>query len=556
MIVSSNREAGRLMSRMAAGVASFAVVAALLTTPLSAAASPLPSYDKGKPVPGRSAAAGATSTDPASSKTVPAAQASLPTPGDFEVSTPQDDSAKKLTITGPGHSSATTAGPWQALGNSGLAAAPTVPTGNSAGKQTRGTVSDPISKAQVTIVDEATAKKRGLTGLTLAVSRVDSGTVPAPLAIRIPKKELDAVYGADYASRLHWSETASSGSKTATPIPVPATVDIATDSVVITPMLSASPMMVAAASAPVSSTGTGSFAATSLKPSGAWDVSAQTGDFSWSYPLTVPPTPAGPSPSVALTYDSQSVDGETGSTNNQPSAIGEGWSLGGGGFIERSYVPCAIDNGASGPVTTSGDECWKTDNATISVGGHSGQLVKDTTTGVWKLQSDDNTRFEHLVGTAAGCAANGTYDTDCWRMTTTDGTQYYFGLNQLPGWASGKATTNSAWTVPVFGNDPGEPCHNTTFATSSCAQAWRWNLDYVVDVHGNAEAFYYDAQTNMYSANGATAASYVRGGELDHIDYGFTTGNAYATNAASGKVVLGYDAYGRCSMWSSSPPRT
>ncbi|MFE4949603.1 RHS repeat-associated core domain-containing protein [Leifsonia sp. NPDC056665] len=450
-----------------------------------------------------------------------------------------------MTTRSAGRDVASTTGAWQPVGDTGLAVAPTTIEPGPLVAQTKGAISSSTDKVRVSIVDSATAKKRGLSGFTLSVARDDLGTTGARVAIRIPKKELDSVYGADYSSRLVWSQVAASGGKARTA--VPATADAATGSVVITPMISAAPMMVAAAAAPVSSSGTGSFAATSLKPSSSWDVSAQTGDFSWSYPLAVPPTPAGPSPSVALAYDSQSVDGETGSTNNQPSAIGEGWSLAGGGFIERSYVPCAIDNGASGPVTTSGDECWKTDNATISVGGHSGQLIKDATTGVWKLQSDDGTRFEHLVGSAAGCSSNGTYDTDCWRMTTTDGTQYYFGLNQLPGWASGKPTTNSTWTVPVYGNDPGEPCHNSTFATSSCVQAWRWNLDYVVDVHGNAEAYYYDTQTNLYSANGTTATSYVRGGELDHIDYGFTTGNAYATNAASGRIVFGYDAYGRCS---------
>ena len=537
--------------RTTAVAASLVVVTSLLTalpaTATTLPAATLPAVDRGKPVPGHSATATAATPAPASSRTAAVSAAALPTSGDFTVSTPSAAAAKKPSATSAGRPAAGTTGPWQSLGDSGLAVAPATADAGPLAKQTKGTVSDPITKARVSIVSKSTAKKHGMAGLTLAVARADKGTVGSRLAIRIPAKELEALYGADYASRLTWSQTPSSGSKTASATPVPSTVDSATNSVVIMPMVSASPMMVAAASAPVSSSGTGSFAATSLKPSSSWDVSAQTGDFSWSYPFAVPPTPAGPSPSVSLTYDSQSVDGETGSTNNQPSAVGEGWSVGGGGFIERSYVSCAIDNGSSGPVTTSGDECWKTDNATVSVGGHSGQLVKDATTGVWKLQSDDNTRFEHLVGTGAGCAANGTYDTDCWRMTTTDGTQYYFGLNQLPGWASGKATTNSAWTVPVFGNDPGEPCHGATFATSSCTQAWRWNLDYVVDVHGNAEAFYYDAQTNLYSLNGTTASSYVRGGELDHIDYGFSTGNAYATNAASGKVVFGYDTYGRCS---------
>jgi len=151
-----------------------------------------------------------------------------------------------------------------------------------------------------------------------------------------------------------------------------------------------------------------------------------------------------------------------------------------------------------------------------------------------------------LVGGSQGCADNGTYDTDCWRLTTSDGTQYYFGLNKLPGWAAGSATTNSTWTVPVFGNDTGEPCHGTTFAASSCQQAWRWNLDYVVDVHNNAESLYYTAETNHYAVDGTGSTSYTRGGQLDHIDYGLTASNVYAANAATDRVTYGYNGNGRC----------
>ncbi|WP_410959307.1 hypothetical protein, partial [Salmonella sp. SAL4433] len=89
------------------------------------------------------------------------------------------------------------------------------------------------------------------------------------------------------------------------------------------------------------------------------------------------------------------------------------------GFIERSYVPCATDNGSSGPVTTSGDLCWKTDNATLSFGGRSGAIIRDSATGSWRLEKDDGSRIERLTGTAQGCASNGTYNTECWRLTTT-----------------------------------------------------------------------------------------------------------------------------------------
>ncbi|MDQ4213726.1 RHS repeat-associated core domain-containing protein [Microbacterium capsulatum] len=320
-----------------------------------------------------------------------------------------------------------------------------------------------------------------------------------------------------------------------------------TDATVLTPTVSAQPMLLVATASSSSADGTGSYGATPLKGSSSWNVAEQTGAFTWTYDMPVTSPGAGPAPKLGLSYNSQSVDGETASTNNQTSAVGEGWDLSASGFVERSYVPCAKDDGPTGAVTTSGDLCWKSDNATVSFAGHSGPLVKDSTSGKWRLEHDDGTRFEHLTGTAQGCQANGTVSTDCWKMTTTDGTQYFFGLNQLPGWSSGQATTNSTWTVPVYGNDPGEPCNTGTFATSSCMQAWRWNLDYVVDVHGNAEALYYTAETNKYAKGGSGATTYQRGGVLSKIEYGLRASNVYGANAAGFRVNFTYDSRGRCS---------
>jgi hypothetical protein len=86
-----------------------------------------------------------------------------------------------------------------------------------------------------------------------------------------------------------------------------------------------------------------------------------------------------------------------------------------------------------------------------------------------------------------------------WTVTTGDGTKYVFGLNKLPG--ADIQRTNSVWTVPVFGDDSGEPGHDkgSSFADRSLTQAWRWNLDYVVDLHGNAMSYWYTAETNYLS---------------------------------------------------------
>jgi hypothetical protein len=88
--------------------------------------------------------------------------------------------------------------------------------------------------------------------------------------------------------------------------------------------------------------GSGDVTATSLSPSATWDVAAHTGDFSWEYPLRVPPAPGGLEPGLALSYRSSAVDGRTSATNNQASWIGDGWDMW-PGFVERSYGGCFDD---------------------------------------------------------------------------------------------------------------------------------------------------------------------------------------------------------------------
>ena len=119
-----------------------------------------------------------------------------------------------------------------------------------------------------------------------------------------------------------------------------------------------------------------------------------------------------------------------------------------------------------------------------------------------------------------------------WKVTTVDGTQYYFGRGKRT--ASG-AALNSAWTVPVFGNHPAERCYSAPedggFEDSRCSQVWRWkNLDYVVDTSNNSMTYFYKTETNHYVVDfwnnyDADTASYIAGGRLDRIEYG-TVGTA------------------------------
>ncbi|MEU6525817.1 polymorphic toxin-type HINT domain-containing protein [Streptomyces sp. NPDC046924] len=272
----------------------------------------------------------------------------------------------------------------------------------------------------------------------------------------------------------------------------------------------------------------GDYTATSLSPSATWNTSLNTGDFAWSYDMPVPDVPGSLTPSVGLSYSSGAIDGRTGNTNNQASWAGDGFDLW-PGFIERRYKPCADDGVKNADGSKPGDLCWAYDNAFLTFNGKGGELVPNGTDS-WKLKDDDGTRIDRLTSSNRG---NGDNNGEYWRLTDPDGTRYYFGYNRLPGWADGKPATNSTWNVPVFGNDADEPCHASAFADSWCQQAWRWNLDYAVDVHGNAIAYYYNQETNSYGRNlkAKDNTRYVRGGTLDRIEYGLKSSSMYGTKA-------------------------
>ncbi|GAA3141114.1 RHS repeat-associated core domain-containing protein [Nonomuraea roseoviolacea] len=376
------------------------------------------------------------------------------------------------------------------------------------------------SKVRVEVLDRAAAARAGVAGVLLRLSAVQ----PAAGRMRV---EMDYsgfrhAYGGDWAARLavvRMPECALTGPATCG---TRETVAARNDGKAGRISAEVTGGLFAVTAAPSGSTG--SFQPTSLSPSSSWSVGLESGDFGWSYPMKAPEVP-GIEPDVTLSYSSGVVDGRTAATNNQPSWAGEGFDLS-SGYVERSYVSCK-DDGQAG----SQDLCWQSDNATLSLPGMSGELVRDDASGQWRVDNDQGWRVERLTG-----AANGDDDGEYWKVTSTDGTQYFFGRS---------ATANSAWTVPVFGDDvtggKPEPCHQATFAASWCRQAYRWNLDYVVDRHGDAMAYSYQQETNHYARDGATVTPYTRGGYLASVEYGL---RADATTPASARVV--FTAADRC----------
>ncbi|MFF3893195.1 ricin-type beta-trefoil lectin domain protein [Streptomyces sp. NPDC001812] len=282
----------------------------------------------------------------------------------------------------------------------------------------------------------------------------------------------------------------------------------------------------------------GDFSASPIVSAGSWTAGGSSGAFSYSYTMAAPQVPAGPTPNVTLSYNSQTSDGRTSSTNNQVSWVGEGWDYN-PGSITRTFVGCAADTAnANNAKHFTGDQCWGSYNAVLSLNGTTTELVRDDTTKQWKGARGENMRVELLtaadykkvIADATGVAAsdighssgNGDDDGEFWRITTDDGTQYHFGLNRLPGWSSGKPETGSVLNVPVAGNHSEDPCHAAKFADSFCDQGWRFQLDYVVDTSGNAMSLWWEKERNSYARNmkEKPAVPYDRGGYLSHIDYG------------------------------------
>jgi RHS repeat-associated protein len=397
------------------------------------------------------------------------------------------------------------------------------------------------SSVTVEVLDRSVAVKAGIDGMLVRV--VPAAGVPGGrVALEVDYSTFKNAFGGDWGLRLGLVSVPDCALRTpqapacrTTPVPstnvssvkrVTAQVEVPTTTAGA--RASAAPSGGLFAITAASAGSAGNFAATSLSASSSWNAGGSSGDFNWSYPIKVPTVTGGAVPQISLGYSSAAVDGRTSATNNQPSWIGQGFDFW-PGFVERRFKGCADDGG------DSGDLCWPSavGNATMSLNGRSSELVRDDKTGTWRLKNDDGSRVERLAG-----AGNGDNDGEHWRITTTDGMQYYFGLNRMTGWSSGKPETNSAWTVPVSGNNAGEQCHQSDFNSSFCDQGWRFNLDQVVDLHGNTVTYYYQKEANRYGRNkGAQGASYTRSGWLDRIEYGRRLGEEYTTEAQA-KVLV------------------
>ncbi|MGW0120201.1 polymorphic toxin-type HINT domain-containing protein [Streptomyces sp. NPDC003327] len=421
------------------------------------------------------------------------------------------------------------------------------------------TAAERPGKVQITVTGQDAARKAGVEGVLLSVGRADGARSAGATRVEVSYDAFRGAYGGGWASRLRLvrmpacalTTPEKTECRTGTPLPTAndtETRTLAADVPLAAASASGSGATVLAVTAGDSGP-TGTYKATSLEPSGSWSAGGSTGAFNWSYPVSVPAVPGGLQPGIALTYNSQAVDGLTGASNTQASWIGDGWDWS-PGYVERRYKSCEDDKTGGTNTTRVGDQCWFNDNVVMSLGGKTTELVYEAGKG-WRTANDAAEKVEKLTGADNGDGGTAGVDGtgEHWKITTADGTQYFFGRNKLPGWqdngtAADDPVTNAAWQVPVFGNHSGEPCYNASFAAAWCQQTWRWNLDYVVDPRGNAMAYYWNKDTNHYGRNvnvttgASTKTPYHRGGSLQRIEYGLADPAPYRSKAMA-KVNFG-----------------
>ncbi|WP_228976392.1 RNase A-like domain-containing protein [Streptomyces sp. DH12] len=418
----------------------------------------------------------------------------------------------------------------------------------------------PAGTWDVTVEPRTTTEDTAVDGALIKLTPPEAGSTPVD--VELDYGRFEDLFGNEWSTRLQLVQlpecflTDPQLDECATPVTIPSSNDPGTGTVRATvdpaagqaqglsTQAGGGPVVLAATDSASGAGGT--YKATPLSATGSWTAGGSGGGFSWSYPVTVPAPPAGPAPSISLSYSSQSVDGRTSVANGQASWIGDGWDYH-PGFIERRYRSCNDDrsgtpNNGNSTDKKKSDLCWAADNVVMSLGGSSTELVHKAGTSAWTASNDTGATIEYRDKNGAGKSAQTAgHDGEHWVVTTRDGTRYWFGRDTLPGRTT---RTNSTLTVPVFGNHDGEPCHAATYAASSCSQAWRWNLDYVEDVHGNAMVVDWKKEQNRYAKNEkfTAAASYDRDGYPTQILYGLRAGALTAPPA--GKVV--FKAAPRC----------
>lgn len=255
-----------------------------------------------------------------------------------------------------------------------------------------------------------------------------------------------------------------------------------------------------------------------------FQTNLNSGDLTYTYPLTLPPGPGGFTPPLALTYSSGAVN----ENHNQQAAapwVGEGWnlSLGSISWAQEDVTPNS---------TNKIESVWHINDPS----GISGQLIPpDLTTSTIPPYNpamsflDNNPYLWHTAPESHTKVDEADFGGQpCWKVWLPNGIKEEYGC------------TNDSRQSYVDSNNN--------------VVQWRWDLDLMIDAHGN--------QIHVTYQRIHPSSGYVQDAVLSSITYDdptcHNTTTACTTWNPQVSIIFDASAYvsrltgGNCSNWSTS----
>lgn len=315
--------------RRTAAVLGFAMMPGLVT-PAAFAAGPDPLGPPGMP---KFKSAKVSPFTPKVDKKIDAVMKKAAAADKAEIARAKKHQAKTITWPKPGQSTLILPST-----GSGKAAPGALPLTLGHPKPAKGKKQPPATSVDVKVLDQKQAAALGVKGVVLTATGPITG---GSAQLGINYEAFSSAYGGDWAGRLQvlrlpdCALSNPSAAKCRTRTPVEFTNHRKANRLDAALTFKRVPVRAAQATAPAgermvlalaagTKSGNGDYKATPLASSSTWEAGGSSGTFTWSYPLRVPPSAAGPKPNLSISYDSGSVDGRTASTNNQSTVIGEG----------------------------------------------------------------------------------------------------------------------------------------------------------------------------------------------------------------------------------------
>jgi hypothetical protein len=261
---------------------------------------------------------------------------------------------------------------------------------------------------------------------------------------------------------------------------------------------------------PLSSTGTGTFAASApvgyFGAAESFQTDLHTGGLNDSIPIDVPSGPGGLAPSLHLDYSSDAVS----ATHNSQAAatwVGQGWSLDPGEITwsESNFMA----NGSYSPANPTWQNSW----SLIDANGNSTPLIPPNTTVstfyddtktdnftseplIWHTAPESHAKIVSYTNPTVDCTnfpeqsacGSGSYPTQppCWRIWLPNGDMEEFGCvaNAVQFYPAYNATTKTyvnyvvGWKLDLITDPSGNQIHFSYAADTATSQ----NINYPRDI--------------------------------------------------------------------------